>query len=106
MRVRTAEGTVEASKCECGAITVDVDGGSFSMTSEEFDKIYPGAFSGDLPDEYGSCNHCVNHWGIGLCGCGSGEKFGECSNDYPECRVPAQDMEAGVVSCSSTSAWA
>lgn len=24
------------------------------------------------------CDHCVNHWGIGLCGCGSGQKVGKC----------------------------
>lgn len=24
------------------------------------------------------CDHCVNHWGIDLCGCGSGQKVGKC----------------------------
>ena len=31
-----------------------------------------------LPESY-MCNHCINHWGIDLCDCGSGEKPGECS---------------------------
>ncbi len=105
MRVRTSEGTVEATKCQCGAITVDVNGGNFSMTAEDFEKNFPGTFAGDLPEECYCCNYCANHWGIDLCGCGSGEKFGECSNDYPECRVPAQDMEQGVTACSCASAW-
>lgn len=31
-----------------------------------------------LPETY-ACNHCVNHWGIDLCECGSGEEVGKCN---------------------------
>ena len=30
-----------------------------------------------LPDSY-CCDHCVNHWGIDVCECGSGEPVGKC----------------------------
>lgn len=39
------------------------------------------------------CDHCINGWGIDLCGCGSGEKIGKCHNKFFECKnnLPAQD---------------
>jgi hypothetical protein len=83
-----------AKKCSCGAITVmsedNKDGYNVSMNETDFKKHFP-----DLEiesGEWGSCNYCVNHWGIDLCGCGSGEKVGECQNEFDECRsnVPAQ----------------
>jgi hypothetical protein len=82
------------------------DGGDYSMTKEEFDRRFPSIFSGDVPEEVCYCNYCVNHWGLDLCGCGSGEKFGECGNGYYECQRPAQSMEDGITSCSCEGAWA
>jgi hypothetical protein len=29
--------------------------------------------------EYANCNYCVNHWGIDLCACGSGEHYTKCN---------------------------
>ena len=75
---------MEARKCSCGAITViDEDGEDYSMPEEVYYKLYSEV---EIIGSYGGCNYCVNHWGIDLCGCGSGEKVGECDNDYEECR--------------------
>jgi len=69
------------------------------MPEEKFDELFGGA---DNPqnervnaDDWGNCNYCVNHWGIDLCGCGSGEKVGECDNDFQEClnNIPMQSLE-------------
>lgn len=67
-------------KCECGAVTVYFEGGSNSSMKQRTAKKlgidlrhykrYPVSFC---------CDHCVNHWGIDLCECGSGEPVGKCS---------------------------
>jgi len=79
------------TKCVCGAITVATDDFTNSMRPDTFEREFPNL---PMPREatmYG-CNHCVNHWGIDLCGCGSGEKLGQCDGDFHECRhnVPSQ----------------
>lgn len=64
-------------ECDCGAITVDFpDGASNSMSRATFDSI---GFEGEWAEgKFCHCNHCVNHWGIDLCECGSGEPVGQC----------------------------
>lgn len=67
-------------KCECGAVTVYFEDGSISSMKQRTAKKlgidmrhykrYPVSFC---------CDHCVNHWGIDLCECGSGEPVGKCS---------------------------
>ena len=106
MKIMTAYGIIEATACQCGAITVTMPTGDcYSMNKEDFDKYVPEAFSGDVEQDFCNCNYCVNHWGLDLCGCGSGEKFGECQEKYPECKSPAQSIENGVVKCSCENAW-
>lgn len=82
-----------ASKCECGAVTVSDNGFSNSMTAKTFAEEYPGM---ELEDNvFGSCDHCVNHWGIDLCGCGSGEPVGKCDGGFEECRAGMAAQEKG-----------
>lgn len=81
---------MDATKCQCGAITVDGDDFSNSMTEATFQREFP-----NVPirqQVYCNCNHCVNHWGIDLCGCGSGEPVGQCDGDFEHClnNIPAQ----------------
>jgi hypothetical protein len=91
---------MDAIKCSCGAITVTLEDGEYSMTSETFDKTFPNHYSGDVEEGYCNCNHCVNHWGIDLCGCGCGEPFGECQEENVEgSNRPAQSMEDHVLGC-------
>lgn len=64
-------------QCACGAMTVTFKNGiSNSMSRKTFDNI---GFDGEhLPQIFRNCNHCVNHWGIDICKCGSGFPIGKC----------------------------
>lgn len=82
-------------RCNCGAITVNTDTPfSYSCKKENFEKFFPDVRLEQF-QEYRTtvnCNHCVNHYGLDLCGCGSGEDFGKCSNNLPECKQPMQRL--------------
>lgn len=71
---------ISYSKCECGAITINFDNGASNSMYKKTAK----AIGIDLrkykrlTTTY-CCDHCVNHWGIDLCECGSGEEVGKCS---------------------------
>jgi hypothetical protein len=60
-----------------------------------FAKEFP-----DVPFEndskYFCCNHCVNHYGIDICGCGSGQPVGKCDNDFDECIAGMASQTKGV----------
>lgn len=75
---------IDAGYCNCGAITIWLDNDSnCSMTKETLKKQF-----GEVPttlDKMVHCNHCINHWGIDLCACGSGNKAGECTEGFEEC---------------------
>jgi hypothetical protein len=96
----------DAFKCICGAMTVEIDGKNYSMSAETFNKMFPDSNSENYGVIYQNCNHCVNHWGIDLCGCGCGELFGECANADDPCIEgsdrPAQSIETGVTACYLT----
>lgn len=64
-------------ECVCGAVTVTFhNGATNSMTHAKFESMH---FEGEQsPTKFCCCNHCVNHWGIDLCECGSGQFVGEC----------------------------
>lgn len=87
--------TVIATRCHCGAITVEAEDGSFSnsMRLDTFRKEFPGVRIRSKP-KYGDCNYCVNQWGVDLCGCGSGAPVGKCRGKFQECRnkTPAQKL--------------
>ena len=69
-------------KCSCGAITIHFENGaSNSMFASTFKKIKKDldlSQAEKLQDSW-CCDHCVNHYGIDICECGSGEKVGKCS---------------------------
>ncbi|MBP5458491.1 MAG: hypothetical protein J6Y37_18520 [Paludibacteraceae bacterium] len=67
------------SKCKCGAFTLFfANGADTSMYEETLDGLGIDLSGVEEYPTTMSCNHCVNHWGIDLCCCGSGEKVGEC----------------------------
>lgn len=70
---------ISYQKCNCGAITVQYDNGaSNSMYLETFNQLALDISQAqEIPQSY-CCDHCVNHWGIDLCECGSGMRVGEC----------------------------
>jgi len=85
--MKTIKGLIieDIVRCSCGAITVFLENGNnYSMSKETAAELI-GEFETTLND-YGNCNYCVNHWGIDLCGCGSGEKVGKCTEDFEECK--------------------
>lgn len=65
--------------CQCGAVTIVFDNGaSNSMCQNTFEQLNLDIRNAErLPDSC-RCDHCVNHWGIDLCECGSGELVGGC----------------------------
>ena len=85
------------SKCSCGAITFYIDGDTsngYSCRQSNVNKFFPNLDlrtlrKGRLQESY-SCNHCVNHYGLDLCGCGSGKPFGHCDSGLEECNRPMQ----------------
>ena len=79
-------------RCMCGAVTVTfADGNENSMYEETFQKLHLNIENAQILNETYACNHCVNHWGIDLCECGSGCKVGEC-----ECGSVNPHDELGV----------
>lgn len=86
-----------AKQCSCGAVTVtvlDCDGNEQTMSMAY--EIYIVNFS-KIPLEdtkFYNCDHCINHYGVDLCGCGSGQLVGECDNDCHECKnnMPSQQL--------------
>jgi hypothetical protein len=89
---------MNAKYCKnCGAVTVEIKGISYSMPRSEFKTRFPGE---RCRGHYVNCNYCVNHWGIDLCGCESGEKFGKCKKNLPQCIRPTQSIEEEFARCS------
>lgn len=67
------------SKCQCGAITLYFENGaSNSMYQDTFDSLGIDLTGVEKYTDTYYCDHCVNHWGIDLCECGSGMRVGEC----------------------------
>lgn len=72
--------TIESyTKCACGAITLTFDNGATNSMRPATAKklgIDLRHYKRYKPTYY--CDHCVNHWGIDLCKCGSGKPVGKC----------------------------
>ena len=89
---------MQATKCKCGAVTVEIEGESYSMTRKTFREKFPGQRCQRGRTVY-NCNRCCNGWAIDACGCGSGKMFGKCKNGLSECSRPAQSIEEHIVAC-------
>ncbi len=107
----------EHYKCNCGALTIYLEEvisgeekivnwkGPMKSFQEHFnDKLLyfynKHAVNSNRP--YSNCNYCVNYWGLDLCGCGSGEKFGKCKAGSESCNYPSQSLEEDFVSSCDT----
>lgn len=94
------------SHCTCGAITVETDCGMYSCKKSNRHRFFPGLDLRKIkkyPDSY-ICNHCVNHYGLDLCACGSGEPYETCDDGYEECGQPMQKI--GEYECvTANDAW-
>ena len=90
----------EAVRCSCGAVTVEfADGTTNSMFRSTFRRLFPGVRTA-RGRCYGNCDHCVNHWGIDLCACGSGAAVGKCDNSFRCCREKRAYQTLGIPSPS------
>lgn len=84
------------SKCTCGALTVYTDQGAYSCYWRNRKKHFPKLDLRKLvrlPETF-ACDHCCNHYGLDLCGCGSGNLFGHCDLGLDECDKPMQKLNA------------
>lgn len=83
------------TKCQCGAITLYADNGaSYSVSAKNRKDLIPRLDLRTIrryPQTY-CCDHCVNHYGLDLCACGSGESPKDCTNGLPECGRPMQEL--------------
>lgn len=88
----------EYALCECGAVTIFTDDGkNFSCRRENLARFFPQldlAAVSQLPTTF-SCNHCINHYGLDLCACGSGEPYETCDGGDDCCGIPMQSLEKG-----------
>lgn len=92
-------------RCACGAVTFEGDRrisfgdtgkATYSVMPDNGSKVFsrisiPATFWEALKgceDDYWNCNHCVNHWGLDLCACGSGEYVDECQENTAYCGQP------------------
>ena len=88
-------------KCECGAITLSFEDKEYYLLNENLEKFFPNLNLEGVPSQKTfACNHCVNHWGLDLCGCGSGEKVSEC-----ECEIGVPYQTVGGEDYHCASAW-
>ena len=82
------------AQCQCGAYTITIDGEEYSMSEETFKEKFVHEkveLENVQTNLYVNCNHCVNHWGIDLCACGSGETPEECTENIEGfCGKPMQ----------------
>jgi hypothetical protein len=85
---------IYAVKCACGAVTVHDNelNESWSMPLKIFRKNFLGMRL-QIKHGYSMCNYCGNNWGVDLCACGSGNKFNECHEGFPECGTPYQKLD-------------
>lgn len=83
------------ARCACGAITVMGGRSNVSFLPKNRQYVAPGLDLRKLHklNTYCNCNHCVNHWGLDLCACGSGLPPDECDNGFEECGKPFQSFD-------------
>jgi len=94
--------------CECGAVSFEINGATYSISREGFEEMFV-----DVPIENSpyfvskgfACDHCVNHWGLDLCACGSGEAPGECREKFDCCGQPSQSIEEGRNYYRGANSW-
>jgi len=67
------------SKCACNAITIYFANGESNSLKARNKKNFNIDLRGvkKLQDTYG-CDHCINHYGLDICQCGSGKKPEKC----------------------------
>lgn len=88
---------LEYTKCVCGAITLfGEDGRSYSVSTKNLKRFFPSIDLRKVHRKYNGetycCNHCLNHYGLDLCACGSGEPYETCRAGHKECGKPMHEI--------------
>ena len=79
-------------KCSCGAYGIDdnTDEIKWACSLSSLNNITKLNLSesdfNNIEKSY-ICDYCINHYGLDICKCGSGEKVNECSC---HCNLPSQ----------------
>jgi len=95
-------------RCECGAITLNMeDGRDYSCKEENLERFFPDLNLTGIEELQKSwaCDHCVNGYGLDLCACGSGEPYETCENGFDCCNTPMQSLEDGYTCVRGDNAW-
>ena len=87
------------SKCICGAISLFPDDPcdtpvSFMNTPNVRMRFVRGLDLRKLHRLQNTCccDHCVNHYGLELCACGSGQPYESCDENLEECGAPMEAL--------------
>lgn len=96
---------VEYTRCVCGAITLfGEDGRSYAVLAKNLKRFFPSLDLRKVKRAYNGktccCNHCVNHYGLDICACGSGEPYETCTRGFDECGKPMHILGRDV-SCAN-----
>ena len=78
--------------CKCGAITLNTaDGGAYSCKRRNLKRFVDVDLRRvERLHDVVCCDHCVNHYGMDLCACGSGETPSRCKGGFDCCGKPMQ----------------
>lgn len=79
------------ARCSCGAVEVESEGQRGYYILAKNLRVMLGVDR--LPrarQHYRNCDHCVNHWGLDLCACGSGLATEKCKAGLASCGQPSQ----------------
>ena len=94
-------GIEHIAMCVCGAVTLAGHGVDYSVALENAPGFFPDiskefwfCFQEFCDRPFSSCNHCVNHWGLDLCACGSGDAPEKCGwEEAGICGYPSQVLK-------------
>lgn len=101
---------VSYSVCRCGAITLyTADGATYCCKRRNLRQFVNidlrklKRFQGSSLLTTVCCDHCVNHYGLDLCACGSGEPTHKCKGGSDVCGKPMQILGEYTSVCASDS---
>lgn len=71
---------VAYKECKCGAVTLFFEDGTTNSCKKRNLNRFGISLKGVKKEKEKNwcCNHCVNHYGIDICSCGSGKRYDKC----------------------------
>ncbi len=90
---------ISYNKCQCGAITLYFDDGTINSVKQKNLKKFGidlRKIKRQVKTDFYSCDHCVNHYGLDLCSCGSGKEVGKCDCKSTESKQQFRETCYGI----------